>query len=522
MPEPFTYAHEYEAIVIGSGLGGLTAGALLARAGKRVLVLEKNARIGGAATTYDRHERIFEVSLHETANPDIGPGPAGEVFRALDLGDEIEFVPTGAFQEIRSPMIGAPLALPSGLDALETTLRERFPSDADNISAFLRQIARSQDALRFFSERHDGQWWLGHAVDLPLDLWALIRDMRSSLSDVLERYFGRNEALKLALAGNLPYYADDPRSLWWLAYAIAQGAFFSGGGWYIRGGSSALTERLAGIIREAGGGVRVDAPAIRVLTTEDGRVRGVDYDVAGPGVTTATAPVVIANAAPHAVADMLPDSLRADFMEPYADRPLSLSLFEIQFGLTRPGRDLGITNYSTVLLPEWMESLADYAGAGEVLGSFPNDRLPPVIVVDYGQIDSGLDTGAGAPVSVTGVDRLENWQALSEEDYAARRAAWIDAITARLDAEWPGFADSVDEAHMSTARTFHQRLGTPGGAVYGFAPEVPEIGFSAPQSTPRTAVPGLFLASAWTGFGGYTGAIGGGAMAARIALRALG
>ena len=42
----------YDAIVVGAGLGGLTAAALLALAGQRVLVLERNPRVGGAATVY--------------------------------------------------------------------------------------------------------------------------------------------------------------------------------------------------------------------------------------------------------------------------------------------------------------------------------------------------------------------------------------------------------------------------------------------------------------------------------------
>ncbi|HWS93750.1 MAG TPA: NAD(P)-binding protein, partial [Mycobacterium sp.] len=57
----------YDAISIGSGLGGLTAAALYARAGHRVLVLERNTEFGGAATTYRHGPLTIEASLHETA-----------------------------------------------------------------------------------------------------------------------------------------------------------------------------------------------------------------------------------------------------------------------------------------------------------------------------------------------------------------------------------------------------------------------------------------------------------------------
>ena len=58
----------YDAIAIGSGLGGLTAAALYARAGHRVLVLERNDEFGGAATTYRHGQLTIEASLHETAD----------------------------------------------------------------------------------------------------------------------------------------------------------------------------------------------------------------------------------------------------------------------------------------------------------------------------------------------------------------------------------------------------------------------------------------------------------------------
>lgn len=58
-------SRQFDAIVIGSGLGGLTAGALYARAGHRVLVIERNQNFGGAATVYRHGALAIEASLHE-------------------------------------------------------------------------------------------------------------------------------------------------------------------------------------------------------------------------------------------------------------------------------------------------------------------------------------------------------------------------------------------------------------------------------------------------------------------------
>jgi phytoene dehydrogenase-like protein len=90
----------------------------------------------------------------------------------------------------------------------------------------------------------------------------------------------------------------------------------------------------------------------------------------------------------------------------------------------------------------------------------------------------------------------------------------MDRIVADLDVQFPGIAGCIVHREMSTAETFQQYLGTPGGALYGFAPEA--RGF---VPVPTTAIDGLYLASAFTGGGGFTGAILGGGWAARAAMK---
>ena len=103
---------------------------------------------------------------------------------------------------------------------------------------------------------------------------------------------------------------------------------------------------------------------------------------------------------------------------------------------------------------------------------------------------------------------------------AARRDAWTDTIIATLDREWPGIAGAVKARTMSTARTFQGYLNTPDGAIYGFALRAPAEMPKGPPQNFETAVPGLWLASAYSGFGGFTGAVSGGVGAAKAALRA--
>ena len=510
---------EYDAIVIGSGLGGLTAGALYARAGAKVLLLERNVAFGGAATTYRHGSLTVEASLHETTDPRTTLDPKGQVFEALDLYTDIEFVPVGNFYEVRSALIGAPFTLPHGYDAIEKALIERFPHQEKGVKTFLRQMKRSQRALDFMSPGHNPLWLLTHIADLPLELWSVIRDMRSSLSDVFQRCFGDDEAIKFAVAANLSYYTDDPDAFWWLGFTVAQSGYMQGGGYYIKGGSGQLSNRLAEIIREEGGETlnRREAFSIDI---GDGDMKEVRYRSSpGDEETVARAPVIFANAAPHKIAEMLPEDRRAAFMSPFKEKSLSISLFSATLGLDKRPSELGLKAYSTILIPDWMTKFSDYKKSGDLMAGEPDGKTPVMAVIDYSRIASGLQEEDLFPVSITCVDREANWRGLDKAAYQQKRSAWLDAIIKRLDAEWPGFAGAVKEKTISTARTMKEYLNTPEGAVYGFALQPPKEMPKGPPLMTQTSIDGLWIASAYGGFGGFTGAMGVGAEAAREALR---
>ncbi|MDJ0592779.1 MAG: NAD(P)/FAD-dependent oxidoreductase [Pleurocapsa sp. MO_226.B13] len=509
----------YDAIVIGSGLGGLTAGALYARTGANVLLLERNKSFGGAATTYRHGALTVEASLHETTNPEVRGDPKHDVFEALDLEEDIEFLSVENFHEVRCPLIGEPFRLPHGLEAVETQLVERFPAQRLSIRAFLRQLKRTLKALEHLQGHHSVLWRLAHAAELPLELWAILRDIRSSLSDVMARYFGDNEAIKFALAANLPYFADDPDKFWWLGYAVPQGYFLVNGGYYIKGGSQSLSNRLVEIIREEGGDTLTECEATAIELDPEGRARGVRYRSASDDAEiVACAPVIFANAAPHVIEGMLPEDHRQAFMEPYNDRPLSISLFSATLGLNRSPAEFGISSYSTMLIPAWMERLSDYKHSAELMAEFPAGWIPAMCVVDYSQIDSGLTAGDVFPLNVVCADRLKNWEGLSVDAYRKKKDSWTDAIVRRLDEEWPGIAAAVVDRVVATARTMQEYLNTPGGAVYGFEMRPPKELTKGPPGQVETSISGLWLASAFAFGGGFTGTMAGGAAAAKAAL----
>lgn len=507
----------YDAIVIGSGLGGLTAAALYARAGRKVLVLERNEHFGGAATVCRHGALAIEASLHEIDVLDAHD-PKWPLLRALGLDRDIAFVDVGDLFEVRSPLLGDPFALPRGVGAAREAARERFPRQARGIDGYFDRIVGIHDAVAMAAEHLDDCfWWLWHAPTLPWRLWPLIRDRHATVSEAFRRLFGDDEGVKLALAPNLGYYTDDPDVMPFIAYAFPQASYLAGGGHYIRGGSQILSGRLVALIREAGGEVEAGREAEKLLL-KGGSVTGVGHRARhGGDAREDLAPVVFGNAAPSVLAEMLPEAQRDIFFAPYRGRRLSVSLWTIALGLSRPSRDVGLRHYSTFIAPSWMTTLRHHREAGAILGADPGARMPPYMFVAYDQIGSGLNEGGPYLSTLCGIDRMENWAGLDREAKRARKERWLARLIADLDTHYPGIAGIVVQREMATAETFHHYLNTPGGALYGFSPEARSSGFGL---VPKTAIPGLYLASAFTGGGGFTGAMMGGAWAARAAMKA--
>jgi len=329
------------------------------------------------------------------------------------------------------------------------------------------------------------------------------------------------EDLKTALAANLGYYTDDPRELWWLFFAIAQGGFIGSGGVYIKGGSRVLSVKLAQVVREAGGAVRLRREAIAIDTPSDGApavVRHVDAE-SRKNEERVSATAVLANCAPTVLAAMAGEPERRKLEDAYGGRPLSTSLFSAHFGLSASPSKFGLERYSTVVVPDWMTALSDASRSAGLLGEDPVGQMPLFGIANYGAIKSGLSEAGPTLVSIVGTDRFENWCSLSPEAEKDRRARWLDVLLAALERLYPGLADAVTEKVFLNARSMRAYLNTPDGAVYGFAPAPPARPFWAgvPRSS-KTPIPGIYLASSFAGAGGFTGAMMAGANAARLYL----
>src|SRR6267142_661990 len=442
----------YDVVVIGAGLGGLTAGAILARAGRKVLIIERNNSVGGAASSYKSGDLFVEGSLHLTSDPHDPRDPKHRALRRAGVIDAVKWIPGGAFYEARGGPLAQPFLLPDNFDAARQALTGRFPEARAGIDQLLEEMERIASAIGTLSQGSGAFRKPREALGALLKLLSAVPDWRLSLSQKLSRLFGDNEAVKCALAANLSYYHDDPATLWWVFFAIAQGSFLLSGGRYVQGGSQRLS----------------------------------------------SAPAALAPLMPAAAAEKLSENDRRHMP--------SISLFALTLGLSKPPREFGFSAYSTQLLPPEMARLSDYAQGTALMAEEPGKQMPPMSIVDYAAIDSGVPAPPYV-LLICGPDRLSNWDSSDMDAYREKRGRWQQAIVGYLSSIYPGLADAVVASSFNTALSVRQYLNAPDGAVYGFAPTPPRSIWRVPVRSPRTAVPGVYLASAYAGFGGYSGVV---------------
>jgi phytoene dehydrogenase-like protein len=496
----------YDVVVIGAGLGGLTAGAILARAGRKVLVIERSNSVGGAASSYKSGDLFVEGSLHETSDPHHPRDPKHDALTRAGVIDAVKWIPSGVFYEVRGGPLAEPFVMPDSFAEARRALTDRFPEARAGIAQLLSEMEHVAAAAATVAKAA-GANSPRENVSALLKLVPSIGDFRLSLSQKLDRVFGANEAIKCALTANLSYFHDDPQTLWWIFFAIAQGSYLQSGGRYVQGGSQRLSSALARAIKVAGGEVLVRRIVSGVTLDSEGRPGTITHTAKdGSDPRQVECARLIGNAAPETLAQLLPLAAAQRLTASYADEAPSASLFALTLGLSKPPREFGIKAYSTQIWPDDMTRLADYARGATMMAAEPGERMPPMSIVDYAAIDAGVPAPPYV-LSVLGPDHLSNWDSSDMDAYREKRGRWQAAIVRHLDRLYPGLEASVVASSFNSALSVRQYLNAPHGAVYGFAPTPRPAPHWIPRRSPRTVVSGLYLASAYAGFGGYSGVV---------------
>lgn len=476
--------------IIGAGLGGLTAGALLAKKGHKVTLLEQHTIVGGCATTFKRKGGFTcEVGLHEM-DAVFEDRFKKEIFETLGVYDTIEFIQPNEFFKVVAKDIE--FVMPHHKkDAIEALIVQ-FPEEQDAIAEYFRLIEKISNE---FFKLANASWW--HYLLFPFIFRNLLRYRTNSTWDIMNRLF-KNESLKLILNANVGYYSDKIQKLSFLYHAIGQQGYFSGGGWFIHGGSQTLSDYLASVIVKHGGEVIVKAEVRKI---EENKVT---YRVKNE-MLALQSDIIISNLSPY-------DTYQLANISYQDNKAIASSLLSIYIGFKDNLKSIyGKSAYSTF----YLNSIKNIEEYDQMIDNSVEDRS--FIFVDYSQIDSGLTPQDKSFAVITLTDYLEDWEHLSKEAYKVKKQRVLESYLSKLEESYPNLKEHIAFAEVGTAKTMQHYLKTPKGTAYGFAP-TPKDFFRVPQVKSKK-MKNLYFVGAWVIGGGFTPAILSGGLCAEEILK---
>lgn len=466
---------EHDVIVIGSGIGGLSAAALLAKRGLKVAIFEQHYLPGGYCTAWERNVKptdassdtkerwkyIFDAGVHDFS----GLGERGGIrslLRMLDIENAIEWK-----LNQQEYFIGEThFKVPHDANEFVRQLGERFPSESENIRKFFNEI------LHVYREMYADMEKTGGAPRIPDNIEDLLsyptrnphayKWMDKPFVEMLDEFFTdtRTKDLLSALTG---YLSDDDKSLTVGNMAPIFGYHFDGG-YYPVGGSQAFPNVLVNVIEKHGGKVYLRTPVQRIVM-KNGQAVGIELK----GGQTHRAKAILSNADTHKT-----------FLELI-------------------GREHIPANFA-----EQIESLKPSATAFIVfLGLDITPSLAPITMMDdIGiMIPSNVDATL-APLGHASVTLLKllpqpdfaNWDRKSA-DYLERKHKFADEMIASAAEVIPGLQQHITYRQEGTPATFARYAWTTNGSIYG-----PAAGQK--RLTVKTPVKNLYIAGSSTMGGG--------------------
>jgi phytoene dehydrogenase-like protein len=472
--------------IIGAGLGGLSAGALLAKRGHSVIIIEQHNIVGGCATTFRRNGGfICEVGLHEMDGVYSNPKVV-EVFEELGVYEKVEFVKPNEFFSVITKDTN--FIMPDGIENAKEALISKFPKEKNAIEIYFKLIRNISEGM----ERLESLSWRDYAL-FPFIFRNILRYKSKTVTEVLDTIM-KDDQLKLILNTNVQYYNDTPNTLSFLLHAVAQYSYFRGGGWFIKGGSGRLSSYLAKVIKDNGGTIITKATVVECK----GRV--VEYQKKGKNITI-DSDIVISNLSPQHTYGL--------FKHPYREsREIADSLLTIYLGFSKNIKEVyGERAYSTFIM--------DSVGSVEELNTISKEEASKrnFVFVDYSQIDSRLSSSQKSFGAICMVDYLDEWRGLDNDSYKEKKAYLIEATLKKLERYYPNITHIVEYAEVGTAKTIQRYIKTPNATAYGFRP-TPKQFFKVPKSK-STEIDNLYFVGQWVIGGGFSPAIMSGGLCAR-------
>lgn len=441
MPKDFlkNVRDRYDVVVIGSGLGGLTSANILARSGRKVLLLEQHYKLGGLATWFKRPGgHIFDISLHGFP---YGMVKSCRRYWSQEIADSI--VPLEGVR-FDNPMFS--LTTKYNREDFTQLLQTRFGISAESIKAFF-DTARG---MNFYDEQD------------------------TTTGQLFEKFFpGREDVIRL-LMEPITYAngstLEDPA----ITYGIVFSNFMSKGVFVFRGGTDYLIKLMQQEMVANGVDIAINCPVEKIVI-ENGRVQGVK--VHDREIKTGC---VISNA-------NLLSTLFKMVGEEY---------FDPQF--RQQAQQVRVNNSSTQVYMALAPEVEIERSTGDLLFSSTADRFQTDLLLSRDITSRTFSfyypdmrpSGRARHLIVSSTNaRWEDWADLDQEAYAASKADLVETTLDALEKYLPNCREKIVHAEAATPRTFQHYTMHWEGSSFGTKFEGLEVSRSLPQQ-----IPGLYHA----------------------------
>ncbi|CAG0892036.1 unnamed protein product [Darwinula stevensoni] len=506
---PEKVPHGLDAIVIGSGIGGLSAAALLAKAGKKVLVLEQNDQAGGCCHTFIEKGYEFDVGIHSVGEF----GRTGLSRTLLDqLTDgQLEFVPIDPVYDVLKLRYlsekSASYDFCSPKERWISTLKKQFPGEEEAVDKFIRYIEESTSFIFVFGVVKFLPLWLSKLVIklgiidwfTPYSKWAS-RSAQSVVEELTD-----NEDLRTAFTYLWAIAGVIPSDVSFNVMALLHHHYY-GGSYYPRGGASEIPFHIIPVIEKSGGKVLVNANVKKIVLDESAsRAVGVVVEKDSKSFKIA-APIIISNAnVTVTLTKLLPEKVgKRAIQYPVLSRVRpSVPCMEIFLGLNASNEELKLSaqNYTCVMDNNIEELYRKYRRMPieEALNA-----EPPVIYLAFPSAkDPTHDQRhpGKATCTIIGPAEYEWFRPWENESFLHRNDRYEEikkTIGHRLIEQacklFPQIRDKIDLVVIRSPLSHNHYLGRTTGDIYGLYGDIERFKLETQALLrPETGIEGLFL-----------------------------
>ena len=492
-------SEQWDAIVIGSGLGGLTCAAYLSAVGKRTLVLEAHYVAGGNSQAFRRKTRgrsyEFDVGVHYIG--ECGPdGAITCILQGLGMAERVVFRPLDpdGFSTLRFPDLE--FRVPASWDLYRARLLEAFPQEAEPLGQVVDILRQVGEDGRRFQRREFGIAELAERGPTFL---------RWGLRPVTELFaeYGISQQASAVILGEQGDYAVRPSRT---PTALAAGLthHYMSGAFYPEGGGQAMAARLVEAIRAYGGEVRTRAPVAQIRV-EKGRVAGVVLGKTGQRID---APVVVSNADLKRTVQGLvgEEHFGSETVDRVRAFRMTMPLYGVYLGLDV---DLAAQKYPNTNY--WLWGSYDIEGIYDQLenGEMPDTNFAYITVTSIrdpesqhiapkGYTNLQVMTLVPREYSQWNVEKgpADGGRYHRDPEYRRRKNELTEQLLVTAEEVIPDLRKHIDWKEAATPITQERFTHSTGGTSYGIEWATDQMG--PLRIGPTTDVPGLFLCGAST------------------------